>query len=101
MVDSQALTADEHFGGGVGAADLQEVALSCRQVCLADGLDIHAVATEVVIVAVLAVDCVPGMGQVHRLPLLVDDCGNCGDLLGKCPIAVDIYDLSHKNCLLI
>ena len=95
VVDSQAFTADEHFSGGVGTANLQIVALSCRQICLADGLYIHTIATEIVVASVLAIDSIPAMRQVHNIPSFVNSCGNFIGLLCKCPLLIDIYNLSH------
>jgi hypothetical protein len=85
---------------GVGALDLDIVAVSHRQVFLADLLSVDGSAAVVVIATVLAVQCVPGVRQIDKIPLIVDSGGDFGGLLSKCPFAVDIKNCSQNGFLL-
>ena len=91
------LTVPVNGGSMVGAVNFQEVTLSFRQVDFVDGLGIIALTPVVVTAAVLAVDGIPGMGQMHPMPVAGHGSGNSGCFLGKCPFGVQIYNLTHRN----
>ena len=52
---------------------------------------------EIVVAAVLAVNGVPGMGQIHKIPLIVDLGGDSSGSLGEGPLAVQVNDLSQVS----
>ena len=57
-----------YIGRGCGAANLQIILAGFRQVCLCDGFCVAAGTAEIVVSAVLAVSCIPGMRQSNGIP---------------------------------
>ena len=97
---AQMLSVQVHIRGGIGAVDLQEVFFRLGQIGFLEGLGIAGRAAVVVTAAVLAVDAVPGVGQVDKIPQLWHLCRGFHNALGKGPLTVKIHGFSHRSYLL-
>ena len=89
------LAIDVQISRGIGAVDLNVVALCLRQVFLVQFLGINGRTAVVVIAAVLSIQSVPGMGQADKIPLGVNGSGDFCGLLGECPFAIDTGNRSQ------
>ena len=97
LVEAYPLSVPVNSGSMVGTVDFQEVALGFRQVNLVDGLGIVAGAAVVVTAAVLAVDGIPGVGQVDPMPVAGHLGRDCSGFLGESPFGIQIDDLTHRK----
>ena len=83
------------IGRGVGAADLEIIAVGRRQIELIDRFCVIAGAAVEVISAVLSINRVPGVGQIDPVPPFGHGCGNRIGHFCECPLGVQIIDRSH------
>ena len=101
MVLGQLLTVPVNLGRGTGTVDLQEEFGSIGQVCLVNGLGIVSGAAIIVGIAVLAVDGIPGVGQVDEIPAVRNFGRNSSGFLGESPFPVQTDNLAHKSSSLL
>ena len=96
VVMGQVLAVEVSIGRGVGTVDLQVVAVGGGQIQLVEALGIHRRAAVVIVAAVLAVNGVPAVGQVHPVPFGADLGGDGVHALGKGPFVVKIDNIAHS-----
>ena len=87
--------ADVHVRGGVRAADFQKQLLALGQLLEGELFDIRTGSAEVVSAAVLAVDGVIGMRQIHIVCRRGQLGWNALRRHDERPLAVEVYGLSH------
>ena len=101
IVVSQVLAIHIHICRRVCAPDLQEETLAGRQFALIQLLCVVAGTAMVVITAILAVNRVPGMGQIHYFPTAVKLSRHGRSSLRERPLGIQIHNSSQRNILLI
>ena len=89
VVVCKLLTVNVHVCGGVSARDIKVVAIALGKIALLNSLYVNAGAAEIIVSAVLAVDSVPGVGQVNALPIGGECGGDIGGLI-KEPALVNV-----------
>ena len=95
VVMGKLLAVNVQIGRRVGTTDLDVIALGFGQLLPIQLLGINGSAAVVIVAAVLAIQSIPGMRQVHKIPLRINGSRDLGGLLGECPLAVDIGDMTH------
>lgn len=94
------LTVDIHGGSVGGSGDLQIHPVAGLGLGTGQFLGVPAGAAVVVGAAVLAVQSVPGVGQIHRLPVQGQLGGQAGILTDEQPVGIDIPNSAHVFPLL-
>ena len=92
---SKVLAGYIHIGRRICALDFQIIALGGGQIHRIQLLDVVGRAPEVIAAAVLSVDCIKAVRQVHKIPTVIQLRGNLGGLLGKQPFVVKIDNFAH------
>ena len=92
VVVCELLAADVNVSRGVRAADLKIVVICFGELGLYERLYVEARAAEVVVSAVKAVFCVPGVRKIYLNALTRADIGG---VLDKEPAVVDVKNVSH------
>jgi len=96
VVMGQLFAADVHVSGGIGASELRIVLVCRRKLRQSNRLSVQARATEIVITAILTVDSVPRVGEIHAFKLLGLVFGIPGYVFGEIPATVNIQNCSHN-----
>ena len=85
VVMSELVAVNVEVCGCVCSAELDVVKVCFGKLCALECLSVKAIAAEVVVAAVLTVDCVPGVGKVYLLAILA---GYVSTILYKQPVLV-------------
>ena len=77
-----------HVGGGVHRREVQQIAFGLGQLGFGQLLHIAGCAAPEIRAAVLAVNAVPGVGQVHKVPVPGERGGRGGNALAEHPFMI-------------